>query len=32
MAAQPPVTNQPVLEATIKCDTTIMRTATARVL
>ena len=30
MAAQPPVTNQPVLEATIKCDTTIMRTDTAR--
>ena len=31
MAAQPPETNQPVLESTIKCDTMIMRTATARV-
>ena len=30
MAAQPPATNQTVLEATIKCDTTIMRTDTAR--
>ena len=29
MAAQPPETNQTVLEATIKCDTMIMRTDTA---
>ena len=30
VAAQPPATNHTVLEATIKCDTTIMRTDTAR--
>ena len=32
MAAQPPETNQAVLETTIKCDTIIMPTATASLL